>query len=228
MERAEIGPECGQGARAGKSPSPDPSRGIGFAAVIGRPTAVRAAQAKTRSTSRSASASSGPRVSGAWPGRTRWMVCRPARRVCRSLATVRSARLVPAGRLGLADQLGGVGPRQQLEPDEVDAGRPVADRADDLGRRPAADDQRLDSGVELAVEGSGSKSETAIARNATSIGRRPEDALEGRGIIGHGPLRQRDEVEPVADRQPLAPEPVQPRHARRAGSAASRSNAAWR
>ena len=70
-----------------------------------RAGAVRPPRSKMRATSRSARSGPGPSVSGSWPGRTRWTVCRPARSVSRSLATVRSARLVRQATRALADQL---------------------------------------------------------------------------------------------------------------------------
>ena len=62
----------------------------------------------------------------------------------------------PAGGLGLVDELGDRGPREELEADEVDDGRPVADGADHLGGPVATDEQIVRPELELAGEGIGS------------------------------------------------------------------------
>ena len=117
------------------------------------PGALRPPRSKMRSTSRSARSGPGPSVSGSQPGRTRWIVCRPARRRLevvgdRQVGASWSAQAVAARRISSSS--GCV--REQLEADQVDRGSPVADRADHLGRA-AGSARSSESGSELILPG---------------------------------------------------------------------------
>ena len=77
-------------------------------------------------------------------------MCRPWRSVWRSLATVRSARLARQAASARRISSSRSASREQLESDQVDRGRPVADQADHLGRAPAVHDQGFGVGADLA------------------------------------------------------------------------------
>ena len=149
------------------------------------------------------------------PGRTRWSVCRPWRSVWRSLATVRSARLMRQASSRPADQLVVGDAREQLEPDEVDRGRPGADRADHLGSPTAPHDQGLRLGAELArvrlgLEiGDGHGQDGDVDRPGLECG------LERCRVIGDRPVSQRHQVQPIALVQPSAAQARQPVQLRR-------------
>ena len=153
--------------------------------------------AEMRATNCSARSGTGPSVSGSKPGLTRWIVCRPARSVSRSLATVRSARLVRQAAFRAADQLFRRLAGQQLETDQVNCRGPIANQPDHLGRAPAVHHQDSSSELILPTSGSGSKSATAMARIATSIGCALETCLQG---SRHSPRRCRLRAERACSR----------------------------
>ena len=137
-------------------------------------------------------------------------MCRPLRRSSEIVGDRELGSIGAAGDLGLADEHLGADAREQLESDEVNGRRPVANRADHLGRARAVK-TRVSAVSELILpgRGSGSKSATAIVKNATSIEQFSSRSFQGLLVVGDGSDLERHQVQPVAHAFPFLPESPQ-------------------